>query len=113
MLAVLGFATDTIAGTVTLAWDPSPSPDVVGYVVVYGTLPGIYPYTVSAGTHTFATVDGLAAGVKYYFAVEAYSTLGGLSNPSNEVSFVATNAAPSLNDPGPQLSSEGDRKSVV
>ena len=31
------------AGTITLAWDPSPFEDVAGYVIFYGTTPGTLP----------------------------------------------------------------------
>jgi len=107
LVVFLGLATNATAGSVTLTWDASTSDEVAGYIVVFGTLPGVYPYAISAGNHTFAVVDGLASGVNYYFAIKAYSYAGGLSEASNEVSASTTNAAPTLGDPGPQLSSEG------
>jgi hypothetical protein len=107
LTAVFGFASTVFAGSVTLTWDASTSPDVAGYLVVYGTVPGTYPYSFGAGNRTFATVTGLAGGVTYHFAVKAYSSLGDLSAPSDDVQVVTTDTAPSLLDPGPQLSSEG------
>src|SRR6185369_4843535 len=106
VVIVLGFTSEALAGSITLAWDPSPGS--AGYIVVYGTTPGVYPYAVAVGNHTFATVNGLASGVTYYFAVRAYSTLGDISTVSNEVAgSAATNAPPVFNDPGPQQTSEG------
>jgi hypothetical protein len=95
-------ATRLDAGQVTLAWDPVTDADVAGYVVVYGTQPGVHPVRLDAGSQTEYTVTGLADGT-YYFAVEAY-TFGGLtSGPSNEVT--ATLAASVLVTPPPSGSS--------
>jgi hypothetical protein len=81
--------------------------DVAGYVVVYGTAPGAYFYSVDAGNNTFATVNGLAGGVTYYFAVKAYSSLGNFSPPSAELSGTTTNSPPTLTNPGSQSNGEG------
>ena len=78
---VLGFATRSDAGAITLAWDPSPIEDVAGYVVLYGTTPGTYPYALGVGNHTSATVSGLAGGQLYYFVVQAYSSSDVLGAP--------------------------------
>jgi len=60
------------AGSVTVAWDPNPEPDVVGYRVFVGTSPGTYTETfdVSATLTTF-TYTAATNGVRYYFAVAA------------------------------------------
>jgi len=69
---------------VTLAWDPSPTPDVAGYILHYGTNSGAYFDFVVAGSSTMATTPGLLEGVTYYFAATAY-TIGGVeSDPSAE-----------------------------
>jgi hypothetical protein len=107
VVILLAFARTAFAGSVTFAWDPSTSADVAGYIVVYGTSPGSYPYALGVGNHTFATVNGLAGGVTYYFAVKAYSADGEVSGASGEISASTTNIAPVLADPGPQQSSEG------
>ncbi len=39
------------AGQVTVAWDPNPEPDVVGYKIYYGTSPGSYTASVRCGQH--------------------------------------------------------------
>jgi hypothetical protein len=54
----------------------------------------------------------LAGGVTYYFAVEAYSALGDVSLPSNEIVGSTTDSAPTLADPGAQSSNEGSPVSL-
>lgn len=49
----------SIAGTVTLAWDPNPEPDIVGYDVWYGTASGRYDQSVDVGNSTTATISNL------------------------------------------------------
>lgn len=73
--------------SVTLAWDGSPDPSVVGYHVYYGTDSHDYTDMIAVGNATSATLSGLHEGVTYYFAVTAYDTLGLESVPSNEVSY--------------------------
>lgn len=72
---------------VSLAWVASPSTDVTGYRVRYGTDSGSYTASISLGKVTTATVPGLASGVTYYFAVTAINASGLESNFSNQVSF--------------------------
>jgi hypothetical protein len=70
-------------GAVDLSWRPSPSRDVEGYLVYYGTnrgeyfgedaLPGSSP--IDVGKRTSIHIDGLKNGVLYYFAVAAYDRL--------------------------------------
>ena len=107
LVLVLGVATRSDAGTITLAWDPSPFEDVVGYVIFYGTTPGTYPYALGVGNQTSAIVPGLADGQSYYFIVQAYSSSDVLGTPSNEVSTTTTNAPPHLSGIGAQVSTEG------
>ncbi|MDR0387680.1 MAG: fibronectin type III domain-containing protein, partial [Treponema sp.] len=67
-------------GAVDLSWRPSPSRDVEGYLVYYGTSRGEYfgedavsgPSPVNVGKRTSMHIDGLTNGVLYYFAVSAY-----------------------------------------
>jgi len=72
---------------VTLAWEPSASPDVLGYKVSYGNSSGSYATTVDSGLMTSSSLDGLEAGKTYYFAVQAYNTTRLESGFSNEVSY--------------------------
>lgn len=73
--------------SVTLAWNPSPSTDVVGYHLYYGTACGIYTNDVVLGNVTNVTVSGLSTGVVYYFAMTAIGPEGLESVLSNETSY--------------------------
>ena len=71
---------------VELAWDASPSQDVQGYTIHYGTNSGYPKANSQAGPDaTTATVAGLTTGIMYYFVVTAYDWEGRVSGPSNEV----------------------------
>jgi PKD repeat protein len=76
------------ASAVQLAWDPSPDPTVVGYVVHTGSSSGVYTTEVNVGPATAYTLPTLAAGT-YYFAVTAYDASAAESMYSNEVSYTA------------------------
>lgn len=69
---------------VTLAWDASPSADVAGYKVYYGTQSGQYDHWMDAGAAGTADIGGLVEGLTYYFAVAAYSSAGQESGVSLE-----------------------------
>jgi hypothetical protein len=106
MVFVLGLATIAQAGQLRFAWARSPSADVIGYVVLYGVVPGEYTRSLDVGNQTSATVYGLAGGQSYYFAVVAYSALT-FSPPSNVITGTTTNLPPQLTTPGDQQSPEG------
>jgi Fibronectin type III domain len=72
---------------VTLAWQPSPDPDVAGYNVYCGVTSGAYESKITV-TNTLATIPNLLEGSTYYFAVTAFKAGGVESVPSNEVSYV-------------------------
>ncbi|HPC59367.1 MAG TPA: fibronectin type III domain-containing protein [Verrucomicrobiota bacterium] len=96
LIAVLTVGTAR-AGSVTLAWDPSPSTTVTGYRIYYGTAPGTYTQFLAVGNTNRATVTGLSAGVRYYFAATALSSSGLESAFSTEVSqLVPSPTQPSL-----------------
>lgn len=61
------------AASVALAWNANPEPDITNYQLHYGTQPGVYPNSLSAGTSTTATVTGLVEGTTYYFEVSAWN----------------------------------------
>ena len=71
--------------SVILAWDASPSSDVAGYKVYYGTTSGSASQSLDVGKVTTATVSNLAEATTYFFSVVAYNTLESLR--SNEVSY--------------------------
>jgi hypothetical protein len=67
-------------GKVTLSWRRVDDPEVKGYEVYYGTLPGSYfgegaaqgASPLDAGSVTQVEITGLENGTLYYFAVAAY-----------------------------------------
>jgi len=77
------------AARISLAWSASPSA-VAGYVIAYGTSEASMTSTVDVvGNQTTYSIDGLTAGVRYYFEVRAYNA-SGVSSPSNRVNGVAS-----------------------
>jgi hypothetical protein len=79
---------------VKLAWDANTESDLAGYVVSYGTVPGVYTSSVDVGLSTTWGSDSLQAGHRYYFAVQAYSETGTRSWYSTEVGAVAVYPSP-------------------
>jgi hypothetical protein len=74
LLALLLFSGNSFAAIVKLAWDPSTSPNVVGYKVSYGTTSGRYTSTINVGNKLTYSLTGLKDGAKYFFAVKAYDS---------------------------------------
>ncbi len=72
---------------VTLTWQASASPDVVGYNVYYGLASRSYSARIPAASGTSALISGLSEGQTYYFAVTAYNAAGVESLPSAEISY--------------------------
>ena len=65
-------------GAVELSWRASPTRDVMGYLVYYGTASGEYFGQLSpidAGNNTSIRIDNLNNGTLYYFTVAAYNSL--------------------------------------
>jgi hypothetical protein len=79
---------------VTLAWDPNPEPDVVGYRLHYGTTSGGYSEMVELVDATSATVS-VPSGSLYYFAVTAYNSADLESLPSSEIAYEGASSIPS------------------
>ncbi len=88
------------AGSVTLAWDPSPDASVVGYKVYYGPASRVYTNSTTVGNATNTTLAGLTNGATYFFAATAYNSNGDESVFSNEASHTvpvgSTNQLPTL-----------------
>lgn len=89
--------------SVTLAWDKSPTPTVVGYTVQYGTNSGQYSEFLLLGDESTAQVTDLLEGVTYYFVVTAHTEEGLESDPSNELAYTVpggnvTYLPPTLNE---------------
>ena len=101
LVGLMLFASITLADqSVTLAWDPSTDPEVTGAIVYYGNASRNYPYHTNVGNVTRATVNGLQAGLTYYFAVTATNSYGLESDYSNEVS---TSIPPDLTNSFPTI----------
>jgi hypothetical protein len=73
--------------SVTLAWNPSPDSNVVGYTVYYGTISQNYTGSVSVGNVSSATISGLVEGTTYYFAAASDDALNQESPLSSETSY--------------------------
>ena len=76
------------AQSVTLAWNPSPSANIAGYMVYYGNDGTNFGGELDAGTNTVATITGLAPGSTNYIEVVAYDSGNNESPPSNEIEYV-------------------------
>ena len=98
--SVFGYVPASGAVDVSLSWDPSSDPAVVGYRLYYGTSDGNYTEFVEAGNRTDCTVTGLSAGTTYYFAATAYNANGGESAYSNVASYTTAGATPSPSGSG-------------
>ena len=72
----------------TLEWDPSPSPEVVGNHLYFGTTSRDYTDDIAIGDVTSVDVPDLSYGVTYYFVVTAVGANGQESAYSNEFSYV-------------------------
>jgi uncharacterized membrane protein YgcG len=58
--------------TLTLAWDPSTDPHVVGYLLSYGTASGSYTTQLDAGNSSSMVVANLDDHTTYYFTIQSY-----------------------------------------
>ena len=73
--------------SVTLAWDPSPSPEAVGYFVYTGLSERVYFRKDDANNATTHTINSLTNAVTYHFAATAYDEAGEESDYSNEAVY--------------------------
>lgn len=71
---------------ITLAWDPSPDPQVAGYVVYVGTEPKGYVQSYDVGNRTSFVYPYAKFSTRYYFAVASYDAGRQTGVPSGEVS---------------------------
>jgi uncharacterized protein YjdB len=89
LFAIMMFASRAAsAGSLTLAWDPSPEADIAGYLVFYGTASGAYTNSIDVGNVTAFAVAGLTVGQQYFLAVRAYNVSGLQSALSAEASAI-------------------------
>jgi hypothetical protein len=91
-LGLAVFPLTLAAQSVTLAWNPSPSTNVAGYMIYYGADGIHFDSQMDAGTNTTWTVTGLEPGSTNYFEVVAYDTNDDQSPPSNQIEYTVPNA---------------------
>jgi hypothetical protein len=77
------------AQQVTLGWNPSSDPTVVGYTLYYGTSSGVYPNKIDVSTNTTFTLTGLVPGSTTYMNITSYNAAGMESSYVPEVSYIA------------------------
>lgn len=99
------------AETLTLAWDPSTSSNVVGYAVFVSTTPGTTGTAYDAGLKTSYSWTNAVAGQQYYFCVAAYYA-GPVMGPCSTQISRYPNAAPTLQSPVSQSTTVGTPVSV-
>ena len=85
-----------------LSWMPDLDPSVVGYRVHYGSSSGHYTTIADAWTNLTISVNGLAPGQTYFFAVAAYNAAGIEGPLSGEVAIVVSASSPSQSS-APQI----------
>ena len=64
------------SGSITVEWDLSTDPQVVGYIIDYGESPGGYTAQLDAGYATTSTLWDLEVGQTYHIAVRGYTATG-------------------------------------
>lgn len=94
--------TPPVTQSVTLAWDPSISTNIVSYIVYYGTSSQNYSSDIVVGDMDTVTISGLANGTTYYFVVVAIDSQGIASPFSNQVTYTTPSTA-ALLLPVPEL----------
>ena len=85
IIILILFTTSALAAQVNLAWEPSPTETVAGYVLYYGQNAQEFDFRKNVGNVLTTTVDGLGKGT-WYFAVTAYNEIEE-SDFSNIVDF--------------------------
>src|SRR5579883_1795257 len=103
-LTVLLLITDARALTpsITLGWNPSTDPTVVGYVVYYGTNSTNFTYRDDVGTNTQVTITNLIPGLTYDFAITDYNSAGVESAPSGVITYLVPGVLQMSASPAPQ-----------
>jgi hypothetical protein len=87
LASLVGFS-QVLAADVSLSWQASPSTNVTGYNIYYGTASGNYTDKIMVGNVTAATISNLDCGITYYFSATALDSNGNESGFSNEASFL-------------------------
>lgn len=111
-------ASSAFAAQVTLAWDVTPDPAVVGYKLYYGLASQSYSVTIDVGSSTTAALSGLQPASTYYFAATDYDGYGQESGFSNQVSYtvpvvVVDTTAPTVSITSPSDGAVVKARSIV
>ena len=100
LMKILGGSLDPLlcfrpaqAISITLAWNQSLDPAVVGYNIYYGGASGDYTNKIVVSNATMTTIPGLIPGVTYYFAATDYNASGLESSLSGEMSYTVPTPA--------------------
>ena len=97
VLILLWVALSSAQTTVTLAWEPSPSPEVIGYRIYYGTNAGNYSFVTNVGLVLTQRVVLPHTG-RWFFAATATDINGWESDFGNEVEWLAKPVSPVVHD---------------
>ena len=100
VLFSLVFVGNLFAGEVTFEWDANIEPDLAGYRIFEGTVPGTNPKLVAdipcqASDDTCTTYKYInVPDGTYYWVAYAYDEDGNVSGPSEEISLTIDTVAP-------------------
>jgi hypothetical protein len=72
-ISSLGITDD---GRARFTWEANSEPDLAGYRLYVGTMPGLYSGYVDVGKVTAYELTDLLRGMRYYFALTAYNAMG-------------------------------------
>jgi hypothetical protein len=95
VLAVFGLRAD--AARISLQWDASPDPSVIGYRVYVQQVGSVSASVIETGNTTVATVDNLIEGKTYSIYMTAYDATRRESDPSNGIMY----SVPAISAPVP------------
>ncbi|MDZ7344184.1 MAG: T9SS type A sorting domain-containing protein [candidate division KSB1 bacterium] len=94
------FASAATAADLRVLWLPNAETDLAGYVVYYGTQPGLYTHRIEVGRQTAYTIKDLEENRTYFIAVAAVDTAGNESPFSDEVVGKVGGRSPSKDSSG-------------
>jgi len=73
--------------SLSLEWDSSPDPNVVGYRLYYRDLASTNVHVADVKGQTWVELNDLNAASTYSFSVTAYNAVGLESDPSNSIEY--------------------------
>ena len=71
---------NSLAGYLSLAWDPNTEPDLSGYRVYYGKSSGNYDHNIDVGDVVLYQLSDLDPDAWYYVALTAYDAFNNESD---------------------------------